>query len=210
LLESPCLKAAAAEWALRRDPTLGLVGDALRRRHGDPAARIDPAQVQQLVGGDPWPPSGGHAATDPTYQRATRRCRCRRGAEAEVSHWTSGSGRGVGASGATPTMGVVESRTDGRSTSRLAHRAARTTWPHRGIGAAASCAYGGMFVASSLALLAGVSPGHAARHPLAGLGNPRRGPRTGGPRGRVTRRRGLWAAVMRRQRLRPRLSLAAG
>jgi Domain of unknown function (DUF4111)/Nucleotidyltransferase domain len=42
-------KAAAAEWALRRDPTLGVVGDALRRRHRDPAARIDPAQVQRLL-----------------------------------------------------------------------------------------------------------------------------------------------------------------
>jgi hypothetical protein len=42
-------KAAAAAWALRRDPTLGVVGDALRRRHGDPAARIDPAQVARLL-----------------------------------------------------------------------------------------------------------------------------------------------------------------
>jgi hypothetical protein len=42
-------KVAAAEWALRRDPTLGVVGDALRR-HGDPAARVDSAQVQQLLG----------------------------------------------------------------------------------------------------------------------------------------------------------------
>jgi Domain of unknown function (DUF4111)/Nucleotidyltransferase domain len=42
-------KAAAAQWALRRDPTLGVVGDALRRRHGDPAARIDPAQVARLL-----------------------------------------------------------------------------------------------------------------------------------------------------------------
>jgi hypothetical protein len=42
-------KAAAAQWALERDPTLGLVGDALRRRHGDPAARIDPAQVARLL-----------------------------------------------------------------------------------------------------------------------------------------------------------------
>jgi predicted nucleotidyltransferase len=45
-----CSKAAAAEWALRRDPTLGVVGDALRQRHRDPAARIDPAQIQQLLG----------------------------------------------------------------------------------------------------------------------------------------------------------------
>jgi Domain of unknown function (DUF4111)/Nucleotidyltransferase domain len=42
-------KAAAAEWALRRDPTLGVVRDALRRRHGDSAARIDPAQVARLL-----------------------------------------------------------------------------------------------------------------------------------------------------------------
>jgi hypothetical protein len=43
-------KAAAAEWALRRDPALGVVGDALRRRHGDPASPIDAAQVQRLLG----------------------------------------------------------------------------------------------------------------------------------------------------------------
>ena len=42
-------KAAAAEWALGRDPTLGVVGDALRRRSRDPAARIDPAQVARLL-----------------------------------------------------------------------------------------------------------------------------------------------------------------
>jgi hypothetical protein len=42
-------KAAAAEWALGRDRTLGVVGHALRRRHGDPAARIDPAQVARLL-----------------------------------------------------------------------------------------------------------------------------------------------------------------
>jgi hypothetical protein len=42
-------KAAAAQWALGRDPTLGVVGDALRRRHGDPATRIDPAQVARLL-----------------------------------------------------------------------------------------------------------------------------------------------------------------
>jgi Domain of unknown function (DUF4111)/Nucleotidyltransferase domain len=42
-------KAAAAQWALERDPTLGVVGDALRRRLGDPAARIDPAQVARLL-----------------------------------------------------------------------------------------------------------------------------------------------------------------
>jgi Domain of unknown function (DUF4111)/Nucleotidyltransferase domain len=42
-------KAAAAQWALRRDPTLGVVGDALRQRHRDPAHRIDAAQVQRLL-----------------------------------------------------------------------------------------------------------------------------------------------------------------
>jgi hypothetical protein len=42
-------KTAAAEWALGRDPTLGVVSEALRRRHGDPAARIDPAQVARLL-----------------------------------------------------------------------------------------------------------------------------------------------------------------
>jgi aminoglycoside adenylyltransferase-like protein len=42
-------KTAAGEWALRRDLTLQVVGDALRRRHGDPAARIDPAQVARLL-----------------------------------------------------------------------------------------------------------------------------------------------------------------
>jgi hypothetical protein len=42
-------KATAAQWALGRDRTLGVVGDALRRRHGDPAARIDPAQVSRLL-----------------------------------------------------------------------------------------------------------------------------------------------------------------
>jgi hypothetical protein len=45
-----CSKTAAAEWALRRDPTLRVVADALRRRHRDPTGRIDPAQVQQLLG----------------------------------------------------------------------------------------------------------------------------------------------------------------
>jgi hypothetical protein len=42
-------KTAAARWALGRDPTLQVVRDALRRRQGDPAVRIDPAQVQQLL-----------------------------------------------------------------------------------------------------------------------------------------------------------------
>jgi hypothetical protein len=42
-------KTAAAQWALERDPTFGVVGDALRRRLGDPATRIDPAQVARLL-----------------------------------------------------------------------------------------------------------------------------------------------------------------
>jgi hypothetical protein len=42
-------KAAAAEWALRRDPALQVVRDALRQRHRDSAARIDAGQVQQLL-----------------------------------------------------------------------------------------------------------------------------------------------------------------
>jgi Domain of unknown function (DUF4111)/Nucleotidyltransferase domain len=42
-------KAAAAEWALLRAPTLGVVRDALHRRHGDPAARIDAAEVARLL-----------------------------------------------------------------------------------------------------------------------------------------------------------------
>jgi predicted nucleotidyltransferase len=44
-----CSKAAAAQWALRRDPTLGVVHDALRQRHRDPAHRIDAAQVARLL-----------------------------------------------------------------------------------------------------------------------------------------------------------------
>jgi hypothetical protein len=44
-----CSKAATAQWALRRDPTLGVVRDALHQRHRDPAHRIDPAQVAQLL-----------------------------------------------------------------------------------------------------------------------------------------------------------------
>jgi Domain of unknown function (DUF4111)/Nucleotidyltransferase domain len=45
-----CSKAAAAEWALRRDPTLQVVRHALRQRYRDQAGRIDAAQVQQLLG----------------------------------------------------------------------------------------------------------------------------------------------------------------
>jgi hypothetical protein len=44
-----CSKSAAGRWALRRDPTLAVVADALHQRHRDPAARIDPAQVAQLL-----------------------------------------------------------------------------------------------------------------------------------------------------------------
>jgi hypothetical protein len=42
-------KPAAGAWALGRDPTLQVVRDALAQRHGDPARRIDPAQVAQLL-----------------------------------------------------------------------------------------------------------------------------------------------------------------
>jgi hypothetical protein len=42
-------KTAAGEWALARDPTLQVVPDALRRRHGDQAGSIDPEQVAQLL-----------------------------------------------------------------------------------------------------------------------------------------------------------------
>ena len=44
-----CSKTAAGRWALERDPTLQAVRDALRRRRGDPARPIDPAQVSQLL-----------------------------------------------------------------------------------------------------------------------------------------------------------------
>jgi hypothetical protein len=44
-----CSKTAAGAWALRRDPTLEAVRDALRQRHRDPATPIDPAQVQRLL-----------------------------------------------------------------------------------------------------------------------------------------------------------------
>jgi len=42
-------KTAAGEWALRRDPTLTVVRDALARRRGDSAQPLDPAQVAQLL-----------------------------------------------------------------------------------------------------------------------------------------------------------------
>jgi hypothetical protein len=44
-----CSKAAAGAWALRRDPSLQVVRDALRQRH-DPTWPIDPDQVQRLLG----------------------------------------------------------------------------------------------------------------------------------------------------------------
>jgi Domain of unknown function (DUF4111)/Nucleotidyltransferase domain len=44
-----CSKAAAGAWALRRDPTLGVVGDALQHRLRDPDHPIDPAQVARLL-----------------------------------------------------------------------------------------------------------------------------------------------------------------
>jgi Domain of unknown function (DUF4111) len=45
-----CSKTAAGEWALRRDPTLQVVRDALRRRHGDPTAPLDAARISRLIG----------------------------------------------------------------------------------------------------------------------------------------------------------------
>ena len=42
-------KAAAGAWALGRDPTLQVVRDALKQRQGDPASRIDPGRVAQLL-----------------------------------------------------------------------------------------------------------------------------------------------------------------
>lgn len=42
-------KPAAAAWALAQDPTLQVVRDALKHRHGDPASTIDPGQVAQLL-----------------------------------------------------------------------------------------------------------------------------------------------------------------
>jgi hypothetical protein len=55
-------KVAAAEWALRRDPTLGVVADALRRRHGDRPARSTPPRFNSCWG---WFGHGlpGRAAT---------------------------------------------------------------------------------------------------------------------------------------------------
>ena len=44
-----CSKTDAGEWALRRDPTLQAVQDALHQRHVDPAVSIQPAQVQDLL-----------------------------------------------------------------------------------------------------------------------------------------------------------------
>jgi Nucleotidyltransferase domain/Domain of unknown function (DUF4111) len=44
-----CSKLAAGGWALGRDPTLQVVRDALRQRHHDPTAHIDPAQVRRLL-----------------------------------------------------------------------------------------------------------------------------------------------------------------
>ena len=44
-----CSKAAAGAWALGRDRTLQVVGDALQHRLRDPDHPIDPAQVAQLL-----------------------------------------------------------------------------------------------------------------------------------------------------------------
>jgi hypothetical protein len=42
-------KTAAGHWALRRDPTLHMVRDALRQRHGDPTGPINAAQIRRLL-----------------------------------------------------------------------------------------------------------------------------------------------------------------
>jgi len=44
-----CSKTAAGNWALRRDPTLLVVRDALRQRRGDSTGPIDAAQVHHLL-----------------------------------------------------------------------------------------------------------------------------------------------------------------
>jgi Domain of unknown function (DUF4111) len=44
-----CSKTTAAKWALRRDPTVQVVRDALRQRHSDSTKPIDAAQVGQLL-----------------------------------------------------------------------------------------------------------------------------------------------------------------
>lgn len=44
-----CSKTAAGEWALRRDPTLQVVRDALRQRRSDPTGKIDGAQIRHLL-----------------------------------------------------------------------------------------------------------------------------------------------------------------
>jgi predicted nucleotidyltransferase len=44
-----CAKAAAAEWALERDPSLEAIREALRQRHDDPDAAIDPKEVQRVL-----------------------------------------------------------------------------------------------------------------------------------------------------------------
>jgi hypothetical protein len=42
-------KPQAGAWALARDPTLQVIRDALKQRREDPATRIDPGQVAQLL-----------------------------------------------------------------------------------------------------------------------------------------------------------------
>jgi len=44
-----CSKDAAGEWALRRDPEMDVVGDALRQRHSDATHPIDASQVHDLL-----------------------------------------------------------------------------------------------------------------------------------------------------------------
>ena len=58
---------AAAQWALRRDPALQVIRDALRQRQRDPAARIDPAQVASWWG---WFGRGLPGARDGTELRS--------------------------------------------------------------------------------------------------------------------------------------------
>jgi Domain of unknown function (DUF4111)/Nucleotidyltransferase domain len=44
-----CSKTAAGHWALRRDPTLHVVRDALGQRHGEPTGPINAAQIRRLL-----------------------------------------------------------------------------------------------------------------------------------------------------------------
>jgi len=44
-----CSRAAAARWALERDPSLGIVDDALRQRTVDPAVSIGSEGVGRIL-----------------------------------------------------------------------------------------------------------------------------------------------------------------